>query len=689
MKHFFWFLSLIGLLIPLLGYSQLTMPLSRIVFQRGLDNRAAVPIQGKCPASATSIQVKVKAINGGVSQDWTTIGATTGGTFSGNLNLPGGWYSLQVRALSGGAEVGSWSLDRFGVGEVFVIAGQSNAYGSPYAQNIAAQDDRVSTLNYFNFPAGTIDEQNLPKAFVQAGAGMPIGPHNPMLIWGGLGDKLVARLGVPVLFLGAAYPGSSSSEWRDAANGVENVGAMNKEAPYRLLGVTLAYFIKRTGIRSILWHQGEADNGITTKKEYVNNITTVINKSRLQSGFKNLGWMISSVSYNGLNAGHETDPAILDAQNQLITQTDNTFPGVATDAYTGPYYRYDKVHFNDSIYPFYLNLWNKALTNDFFARCKPSQPAVVPTITTGYIFPMNPNGGDHIQVPFMSTAPVNDNNQYVVKLLSETGELLDSLGAGTRIAPNLLAVQLPVWADGRVRVQISSTSPARTGEASDVFYAHKTGEKPVTPPDTTPATPVRTVIDPQGWVDMSDCEHQYGWARDAAVANLSVPVVFSWDNKPIETQLAERFRQDLADAFGDNGQHGFQWDIPASLRTAGNHKVSIQVAGASLPFFTGTVFCGAVGGRLATPGLEETRLTWRVFPNPTTDYVTVRLPVAYTREKITLTVLSASGQQQPTASLPVDDQQLRVNLSGLPTGIYLLRLDVNERPVTTLTVLKQ
>jgi hypothetical protein len=50
MKHVYFlsFLMLIGLL-PLGGFSQPAMPVSRIVFQRGTDNRANVPVQGSCP----------------------------------------------------------------------------------------------------------------------------------------------------------------------------------------------------------------------------------------------------------------------------------------------------------------------------------------------------------------------------------------------------------------------------------------------------------------------------------------------------------------------------------------------------------------------------------------------------------------------------------------------------------------
>src|SRR5207244_6465095 len=111
----------------------------------------------------------------------------------------------------------------------------------------------------------------LPKQMVQAGNGTQSGPHGAMYIWGGLGDRLVARLGVTVMFLGASYGATSSSEWRDAANGVENVASLNKSSPYRPFGVAVMYYIKRSGVRAVLWHQGESDNNVSSQGEYVNN----------------------------------------------------------------------------------------------------------------------------------------------------------------------------------------------------------------------------------------------------------------------------------------------------------------------------------------------------------------------------------------------------------------------------------
>jgi hypothetical protein len=62
---------------------------------------------------------------------------------------------MEVRGLLRGAVVGNVSrIERVGVGEVFVIAGQSNAGGSGLrsTNETAASDDRVNCANFINDP---------------------------------------------------------------------------------------------------------------------------------------------------------------------------------------------------------------------------------------------------------------------------------------------------------------------------------------------------------------------------------------------------------------------------------------------------------------------------------------------------------------------------------------------------------
>jgi len=125
----------------------------------------------------------------------------------------GGWYTLKIRALVGNSIKDSTTLSRVGVGENFIIAGQSNAQGivrRPEEQG--AKDDRVICANFYNWEAeynpGTSAKQlelrnlNFPTTeFSQLSNKASIGPMGlSPYYWANLGDLLVQKYNVPVCF---------------------------------------------------------------------------------------------------------------------------------------------------------------------------------------------------------------------------------------------------------------------------------------------------------------------------------------------------------------------------------------------------------------------------------------------------------------------------------------------------------
>ncbi|QIP13714.1 hypothetical protein G8759_14345 [Spirosoma aureum] len=448
------------------------MPTTRSIFQRDNVNKAIISIAGNCPSNTTLLEARLRVRQGGQAQDWTTINAiVTGSSFVGSLSGSGGWYDLDVRALANGVQVGYWTVDRVGVGEVFITAGQSNNYGNEN-DALPAQDDRVNVVNYWIGGLGQFSESDLPKTFTQAGFGTHSGPAAPLFIWGGLGDRLVAQLNVPVLFLGASYPGSSSKNWAEAANGAEYVDGRpwNQNIPYRAVGASILHYVKRYGIRAVLWHQGESDNYYRGQTEEYQNYLTIINKSRSQSGM-NIAWIVSRVSYISAQFGveytnHETDPAIIAAQNQIISSVSNVFPGPETDSFKADYRR-DGMHFSIGSYPWLADYWMNYLNTSFFVSSTPSQPRTSALISTGYIFPFTVKGGQSVTVPFMTTAPTNLGSQFIVDALTENGQFVERLATSTNNSS--IGVQIPNHYNGRYRLRVSQTSPAIMGEPSDVI----------------------------------------------------------------------------------------------------------------------------------------------------------------------------------------------------------------------------
>lgn len=447
------------------GQFTITSPQNRIVYQRNQQNEARIPVTGICPASATRVDAMVETISGaqGTSTNWTQIdGNPQNGTFQGSLTARGGWYRLSVRVYAGGSLIAEGSIDRVGVGEVFIIAGQSNAQGG-HQPTQGASDDRVSCVDYID---GDLIESNFPLVFSKADAGRSIGPFNPLHIWGMLGDRLVARLQVPVMFFGAAYGGTSSLVWRISADG-QNPGGQPGERlmPYRCMGAVLEHYTRRTGVRAVLWHQGESDNGYRGEQEYFDNVKRVIDQSRQQSSFGRLPWVISRVSY----IGGTTDQNIINAQNRLDREVDQVWPGPETDNLIGPENRFDGLHFGGQGLVRFTDLWEKCLTDAFFAQSLPGTISGIPNpITTGYILPVNQQqAGQAISVPYLrNSVGYRDGNQFKVQLFRD-GNLLQEVGSGNS---NPLSVGLPGSLEtGNYQVRVVSTNPVLVGTLSPSF----------------------------------------------------------------------------------------------------------------------------------------------------------------------------------------------------------------------------
>lgn len=482
------FISCLFVLYPfgnLLAQLQLTFPTSRLVFQRNNSNQGTVSVTGYCPGNATQIRAQLTVRQGGTATGWIVLdNAPQTGVFQGAFTeVAGGWYNLEVKAFSGATEIASTSMERIGVGEVFITAGQSNSWGvNCYSGQ--ATDDRVSIINYWTGQAGQFTESALP--FTVSHADLSTGINNTgmfpgayLYVWGALGDRLINQLGVPVMFYGASYSATNSKHWVNSANGVESWGSLSQNMPYRALGATILHYLKRTGVRGVLWHQGEGDNYYQSYTDYVNNINTVIDKSRKQLGFGNLSWVVSRVSYIPASIGseyvnHETDSNIIAAQNTLASYQNN-WPGPATDGMIYPNYRkqdYYHLHFDADDCPALVNVWSQALPTSYFTTTQPSLPPRTIFLTTGYVFPFTTSPGQSVQVPYFSRVPTRGNNQYQVDIMTEAGCYLATLATGTS---NPLSVTLPGWANGRYRFRVRSTSPVNMGELSESITINGSG----------------------------------------------------------------------------------------------------------------------------------------------------------------------------------------------------------------------
>ena len=415
-------------LIQSSSFAQLSIssPLNRSVFQRNANNNATIIITGSCTQNVDKIQARFITITEDATTNWQTISSNpVSGIFSGSMILKGGWYKLEVQSLSGTKVIATAQVEKVGVGEVFVIAGQSNAGAGNIYDNFRdyglypASDDRVNTI-VFNEIDGVDNNKpdnsfNYPSLeFKQINYGT-VGPRGTTpWCWGILGDSLVKRLGVPVMFFNTGWAGTSVRNWSESAmSGItqSDFGAFySSETPYGHLKAVLNQYCSYLGIRAVLWIQGEADNftgklskdspnGTMDAYAYALRLKQIIEKSRANTG-KNITWVIARTSLcpQGFtcDAPQLASQRVIDGQNAVINLANfQVFAGPATDEIQVPRAeRGSCVHFTGTGFIDLANAWNIALSTSFFNSS---------IANTGYlpsIIPKYSNRSNQIELSF-------------------------------------------------------------------------------------------------------------------------------------------------------------------------------------------------------------------------------------------------------------------------------------------------
>ena len=418
------------ILIPAGVFAQIdvTAPLERSVFQRETNNFSDVTFSGSysIPVDKIEIQATPVASNQGTPVTWTTLqDKPSGGAFSGTLRLAGGWYKIEVRGTKGGVAIGNIDvISRVGVGEVFVISGQSNAQGM-VDHNVTtvappgAQDDRVNYVNYSNeignftgdLPAPTFSHLNSTEDI------MGLRGHGSWC-WGILGDLLAQKLNVPIMFINTGWDGSSIRNWLESAQGKRTYSVYSspqiiypEKMPYANLQLSVKHYVKQYGMRAILWMQGETDNSPLNMSfnEYKSSLQSLISMLSTDAN-RRIPWVIARTSY----VDGRPNPTIISAQNSVI----NDLPGVA---YAGPQTdnlpvtRIDGTHFYGTANLTSLaNAWNDVLSVNFFSTVNPASLTQEPKITSACA-PNNTSVNLTLPDGFASyewTREVNGSTQY-------------------------------------------------------------------------------------------------------------------------------------------------------------------------------------------------------------------------------------------------------------------------------------
>lgn len=312
------FAALCLLLLPV-GCSgiQLTSPLEHQVIQRSGKNIGTIMITGHAVAANAGLEARV--VGGEQGGEWRKLAAVFDGDgFRATLEAPaGGWFRLEVRALEGEKVIAETAVERVGIGEVFVVAGQSNS-ANHGEEKLVAESGRVAA---FDGKKWELCKDPQPGASGGGGSFMPP-----------LGDALAKRLDVPVGFIACGIGATSVREWLPKGATFPNpptIVARVQQRPdgtWESKGEAYDMLVGRmkaagpAGFRAVLWHQGESDANQRDATRtlpgplYRESLKRVIRGSRKEIGWE-APWLVAQVSYHG--PGDEASPEIRAAQASL------------------------------------------------------------------------------------------------------------------------------------------------------------------------------------------------------------------------------------------------------------------------------------------------------------------------------------------------------------------------------------
>ena len=352
-----------------------TAPANRLVFQRNQAGNAAMAVAGNCAWPGAAVEARIVDAATGRAGDWRALGTVQSDfTYQGRLMVAAGWYSLEVRARGEGNSATA-SVERVGVGEVFVVVGHSVAHGG-HINLPGAQDDRVSTIA---LPAGDMESQRRYKftgdpRFLPE----PVGRHfdsnvqpapagNGTYFWAAFAEHVAQAQNVPVLLLNAAFGGTSLEHWAKSAQGEQFAHPFvisSIRMPYVRLEHALTKYCSVTGLRAILADQGQNDWPEKDENKIIANYKAWIDQARRDAGFANLAVVVNRQSPpDGFGQ-------IRRVQNRMIREYPHCFPGADYDTLAKEDTT-DKVHLSESGARKAARLWANALDAEFFKAAAP------------------------------------------------------------------------------------------------------------------------------------------------------------------------------------------------------------------------------------------------------------------------------------------------------------------------------
>ena len=328
-------LAIQGWAAPLL---ELAAPGDFQVFQRATAERGVVRVAGQlsdAPAGKVSVEVQLTGAHADRAWRWVADLGADDKRFAGEFAAPaGGWYQLNLRAVLDGVALVETNVAHVGVGEVFVVAGQSNS-ANHGEEKLSPTSDQVVAFS------GT---QWQPARDPQPGASGGGGSFLPPF-----GDALAARFQVPIGLVAVGVGATSVREWlprgtrfRQPPTLTGNVTQL-PSGEWESAGALFANLTARlrqlgpNGFRAVLWHQGESDANqpdparTLPGEAYRKFLAQLIGESRREVGWE-FPWFVAQASYHTPDDPGSPD---LRAAQAALWRDGIAIEGPDTDALTG------------------------------------------------------------------------------------------------------------------------------------------------------------------------------------------------------------------------------------------------------------------------------------------------------------------------------------------------------------------
>jgi len=299
------------------------------VFQRSSLDSGSVLIRGRADATCDAAEVRLEG------RAWQSIPVTPPCNFEARITAPaGGWYGVEVRVSNGAGRMAFAGVEHVGVGEVFVVSGQSNS------TNYGEEAQRTRTQMVATFSGADWRLANDPQPGVQdnsrGGSFVPA-----------FGDAMYEHYRVPVGVASVGYGGTSVRQWlpkgdRFTLPPTSPRFVVAAAAEWESTGELFDGMLERirefgpNGFRAVLWHQGESDShqaaghGIDPA-DYRRMMERLIREMRTQAGW-DFPWFVARATYHS-----PTDtgaPEIRAAQQALVAEG-LALAGPDTDTLTG------------------------------------------------------------------------------------------------------------------------------------------------------------------------------------------------------------------------------------------------------------------------------------------------------------------------------------------------------------------